>query len=132
MKRQEEEVHKVLRSLGVCRKVRGTEEIPELVEMLRTSWGFEFCRANQYPSLQDWEKYKESFSDLQDVFLNAGLIHLKNPCNALLIGNTFAEIIYNGEQSYHLTLLNGAKAKVTAESYAVVAIENEIKEMMYH
>lgn len=110
--------------IGACAKIGDVADYESLVNLFFSPQGREFCRNNNYPSLEVFRKIKEGVRPYR-VFVDAGDIEVYNEPYIALVGDTHAKIKIRGVESlYHILLMHGATADVSARHYAVVSIEN--------
>lgn len=115
------EIHKQAKGYKACEFLNGNETFDELVAMLFTPKGWEFCEANNFPSLDLFRKVK---LDDYSVFVDKGDIVIEQSEKVALVGATIATIEFNGIGEYHVYLMHGASAKITANNYAVVIVHS--------
>lgn len=109
---------------GACRKVMRIHDFPELIKLMFTPQGIEFCQIHNFPSV---EVFRENRSNLQglEVYVDAGDITLKGKEYVCLVGDTKATIEASGAKFTHtIILMHGARAQINAKDYAVLNIVN--------
>ena len=109
---------------GACEKINRVQDFPELIKLMFTPQGIEFCQDHNFPSV---EVFRENRSNLQglEVYVDAGDITLKGKEYVCLVGDTKATIEASRPQLTPTSLLmHGARAKINAKDYAVLNIVN--------
>lgn len=107
--------------LGACSQSGKATDWKSLVWLFFSPQGREFCRENNYPSLEMFRSMKgnvESFG-----------VHIEENVKAVnedkaIIGGT-AELTYHGtDRVYKVILMHDGDARIKVGNYAVVRIEN--------
>ncbi len=107
--------------LGACSQSAKATDWKSLVWLFFSPQGREFCRDNNYPSLDVFRSMKgnvESFG-----------VHIEEDVKAInedkaIIGGT-AELTYQGtDKAFKVILMHGGNARIKVGNYAVVRIEN--------
>lgn len=107
--------------LGACSKSGKATDWKSLVWLFFSPQGREFCRDNNYPSLEMFrlmKGYVESFG-----------VHIEEDVQAInedkaIIAGT-AELTYHGtDKAYKVILMHGGNARIKIGNYAVVRVEN--------
>lgn len=107
--------------LGACSQSSKATDWKSLVWLFFSPQGREFCRDNNYPSL-------EMFRSMKDNVESFG-VHIEENVKAInedkaIIGGT-AELTYHGtDKAYKVILMHGGNARIKVGNYAVVRIEN--------
>ena len=115
------EIHSKARQFKSCLLFNGKESFDELIELLMSAQGLEFCLKNNFPELNYFEQFDRLELAKKGVYVNAGIVEISNVENVLLVGNTEAKLIYNNtDVAYKISVLHGATASVHASNYAVV------------
>jgi hypothetical protein len=108
--------------LGACNKSAKATDWKSLVWLFFSPQGIEFCKENNYPSLEMFCNFKDEVRPF-GVYVNEG-VSAKNK-DVALIGNGISDIYYNGvEKAYKVILMHDAFAHIHASNYAVVKVEN--------
>ena len=106
---------------GACKKINRIQDFPDLIKLMFTPQGIEFCQGHNFPAV---EVFRENQSNLQ-VYVDAGDITLKGKEYVCLVGDTKATIEASRPQFTHtIILMHGARAKINAKDYAVLNIVN--------
>lgn len=109
---------------GACRKVMRIHDFPELIKLMFTPQGIEFCQDHNFPSVEVFRKNRDSLEGLE-VYVDAGNIALKGREYVCIVGDTDATIEAAGTKFIHtIILMHGSRAKITAKDYAVLNIIN--------
>ena len=119
-------IHKAISKLGACSLYKGQETTSELLRLMNTAQGMEFCIKHNFPSLKMLKSIDKAIAVSHGVYVNAGRITLHNPENVVLAGRTSAEITYDdtAEVRHKITVFHGAKALVKASNWAVIFTTN--------
>lgn len=121
-----QQVYKQGVALGACSGFTEAANIEQIVEMLFSPQGVEFCLNYRFPALDVFRQFKQLDNvERLGVFIDCGDITLTDPQRAFLIGNTRANVNYTATQGNVLYLMHGAKASVTAGGYSVTHIEKD-------
>lgn len=120
-----QQVYKRGVELGACNSFTEAANVEQIVEMLFSPQGVEFCLNYRFPTLEVFRQFKPYHLEQYGVYIDCGDIKLIDPIRAFLIGDTRAEIDYRATQGNALYLMHGAKAAVTAEGYSVTRIEKD-------
>ncbi len=109
---------------GACKKINRIQDFPDLIHLMFTPQGIEFCQGHNVPAV---EVFRENQSNLQglEIYVDAGDITLKGKEYVCLVGDTKATIEASRPQFTHtIILMHGARAKINAKDYAVLNIVN--------
>lgn len=117
------DIYKQAVKLDTCDKFTGKEDYDKIVQLLLSEQGIEFCLKHNFPTVLEFKKFEKYNPQKDGVFIDAGIIEIKNIPTVFLVGNTEATLIFNNlETNYNVILMHGAKAKIIAENYAVVFV----------
>ena len=87
--------------------------------------GLEFCKKNNFPSLETFTRIDNEPLIVNNIFVNAGYLQRTNDSNIAIIGETDAELVFDDPTKVHkVVVMHGAKVFVTARNYAVVKLLN--------
>lgn len=107
--------------LGACSQSGKATDWKSLVWLFFSPQGREFCRDNNYPSLEMFrlmKGYVESFG----VHIEEN-VQAINEDKAIIAGT--AELTYHGtDKAYKVILMHGGNARIKIGNYAVVRVEN--------
>ena len=93
-----------------------------LVWLFFSPQGREFCKNNNYPTLEMFRAMKPNVQPF-GVWVEED-VNLINT-NAAIIGNCSANLTYSSvDKAYKVILMHGSYAEIKAGNYAVVCIEN--------
>ena len=107
---------------GACKKINRVQDFPELIKLMFTPQGIEFCQDHNFPSVEVFRKNRDSLERL-GVYVDAGNIALKGKEYVCIVVDTDATIEAAGTKFIHtIILMHGARAKITAKDYAVLNI----------
>lgn len=107
--------------LGACAQSGKATDWKSLVWLFFSPQGCEFCRDNNYPSL-------EMFRSMKDNIEPFG-VHIEENIKAVnedkaIIGGT-AELVYHGiDKVYKVIIMYGGNVRIKVGNYAVIRIEN--------
>lgn len=116
------EIHKEAKKFKACKFLKGDESFDQLISLLFTPKGWEFCEANNFPSI---DIFRSVFLDDYNIFVDKGDITIEQEEKVALIGSTRAAMRFSGIGEYHVYLMHGASAKITADNYAVVIVHTK-------
>ena len=107
---------------GACKKINRVQDFPELIKLMFTPQGIEFCQDHNFPSVEVFRKNRDSLERL-GVYVDAGNIALKGKEYVCIVGDTDATIEAAGTKFIHtIILMHGARVKINAKDYAVLNI----------
>lgn len=102
----------------------GAETTVELMKLIFTPQGVEFCTKFNFPNIHAFRQHKGPEAEQNGIYIDTDT-KLHNVEQVLLVGNTNAVLTYDDRtKSHHVILMHGAKAKIKASGYAVVFITN--------
>lgn len=112
------------KKFGVCSLLTGKETTAELMRLIFTPQGIEFCTKFNFPDINTFLQYKGTEAKQNGIYIDTDT-KLHNVEHVLLVGNTNAVLTYDDPtKSHHVILMHGAKAKIKASGYAVVFVNN--------
>ena len=76
---------------GACKKINRVQDFPELIKLMFTPQGIEFCQDHNFPSVEVFRKNRDSLERL-GVYVDAGNIALKGKEYVCIVGDTDATI----------------------------------------
>ena len=106
-------------ALGACGSFTEAMSIRQIVDMLFTPQGVEFCIKRGFPTLEMFRR----LGAVEDTKPLGVYIDCGDTQRAFLVGNTRARITYTETQRNGLYMMHGAKATVIAGGYSVTCIE---------
>lgn len=107
---------------GACDLIKGAESIADLVALMNTPQGREFCKKHKFPTLEMLRQHKESLA-LLGVYVDADEIAARNVEGIIVAGNTMLFAKYDSaDRPYHIIVMHGAKADVLSNNYAVCEV----------
>ena len=107
---------------GACKKINRIQDFPDLIKLMFTPQGIEFCQDHNFPSVEVFRKNRDSLERL-GVYVDAGNIALKGKEYVCIVGDTDATIEAAGTKFIHtIILMHGARVKINAKDYAVLNI----------
>lgn len=116
-------LHNVAEKYRTCDMFKGTERtIEELAAVFTSRQGLEFCVRYHFPNLATFRLFKGQGVEKYGIYIDAGVITLKNPERAILVGRTSATVNCDECEQHNLVLLHGAKAVVNASKWAVASV----------
>lgn len=119
-----QQILKRAKEYGVCSMLTGRETTEELMRLVFTPQGVEFCTKFNFPDIDTFRHYKGRQAEHSGIYVDAD-VELHNVERVLLAGDTTATLTYDDPtKSHHVVVMHGAKAKVKASGYAVVFVTN--------
>lgn len=116
-------LHNIAEKYRKCNLFKGTERtIGELAAVFTSPQGLEFCIRYHFPNMATFRLFKGLGAEKYGIYIDAGIITLKNPERAILIGRTSATINCDECKRHDIVLLHGAKAVVNASKWAVASL----------
>ena len=116
-------LHNVAEKYRQCNIFKGTERtIDELAYVFMSTQGLEFCVRYRFPNLATFRLFKGHSVEKYGIYIDAGVITLKNPARAILIGRTSATVNCDECKQHEIVLLHGARAVVNASKWAVASV----------
>ena len=116
-------LHNVAEKYRQCNIFKGTERtIDELASVFMSTQGLEFCVRYRFPNLATFRLFKGHSVEKYGIYIDAGVITLKNPARAILVGRTSATVNCDECKQHEIVLLHGAKAVVNASKWAVASV----------
>lgn len=102
----------------------GKQTNSELMRLIFTPQGIEFCTKYKFPDIDTFRIYKGVEAEQNSIYIDTDT-SLHNVEYVLLVGNTNAVLTYDDPtKGHHVILMHGAKAKIKASGYAVVFVNN--------
>lgn len=117
-----EEFFKIANRLGACRLLHGTESKEELMRLLLTPQGTEFCTKNNFPSMVQLREFRGKKAESMGIYIETD-VELTNPVKVFLAGSK-AIFHFDTIGRYNVILMHGAEAEIHASNYAVVFVKN--------
>ena len=110
--------------LGACPLFTGKEKtLEEIVTLFLTPQGMEFCTEHHFPNIATLRLFKQYGVEKYGIYIDGGVITLKNPTRAILIGKTSATVNVDTLERHEVTFMHGAKGTVNASKWAVVRVK---------
>lgn len=109
--------------LGACSLLHGNENKEDLMRLLLTPQGTEFCTKNSFPSIEGLREFKGAKAESLGIYIDTDT-ELTNPVKTFLAGNTKAVLHFDTIARYNVILMHGAKVEIHASNYAVVFVKN--------
>lgn len=107
---------------GACKLIESAESIADLVALMGTPQGREFCKKHRFPTLDILRQHKEVIADL-GVLVDEGIIDVENVDNLIVAGDTLVRAVYDKtDKPYHIIVMDDAKVVVNAYDYAICEI----------
>lgn len=109
-------------NLGACNESGKATDWKSLCWLFFSPQGREFCRDNNYPSLEMFRLMKSKVRPY-NVYVEEDIV--KHNEDIALIGGSNSELSFSGlDKAYKVILMHGAKAVIRVNHYAVVRVEN--------
>jgi len=119
-------VYEEAKALGACNLLTGNERtIEELVGLLRSPQGYEFCTTHSFPNLETWREFKKCGMETFGVYIDAGKVVVANPTFAVFVGATKAIVTCDTLELHEVLLLQGASSVINASDWAVCSVHAE-------
>lgn len=109
--------------LGACSLLHGNENKEDLMRLLLTPQGTEFCTESNFPSMEGLREFKGETAESLGIYIDTDT-ELTNPAKVFLAGSTKAVLRFDTIGRYNVILTHGAKAEIHASNYAVVFVKN--------
>lgn len=109
--------------LGACSLLKGNENKEELMRLMLTPQGTEFCTKCHFPSLEQLQEFKGKTAESLGIYIDTDT-ELTNPEKVFLFGKTKAVLHFDTIGRYNVILMHGAKVEIHASNYAVVFVKN--------
>lgn len=107
--------------LGACTQVNKATDWKSLCWLFFSPQGREFCRTNNYPTLEVFRGLKRKIEEF-NLFVEEDT-KLTNKDAAIISGT--AELTYKGtDKAYKVILMHGADITIKIGNFAVVRVEN--------
>lgn len=119
------QIHEDAQQLGACARFKGDETLEELISLFYSPQGREFCMTHEFPSLDVLRKFRKYDIGQYGIYIDAGVIRLRERVNLFLMGNTTASVTCSQTKRYVVYLMHGAHARIEAHDYAVVHVERD-------
>lgn len=122
---KEKQLYRLAKQKGSCRLLKGTENTKELIELMFSPQGLEFCEKHNFPNIEDIKAFRSRESTRNGLYVNHKINAKNKPKLALIGSKTIANLEYDdNKQSYTVLVMHGAKVKIKARGYAVVFVHN--------
>ncbi|MBO4999959.1 MAG: hypothetical protein J6C58_03905, partial [Bacteroidaceae bacterium] len=118
----DKEFFEIANRLGACRLLHGTENKEELMRLLLTPQGTEFCTKNNFPSMEQLQKFRGEKAESMGIYIGTD-VELTNPVKVFLAGSK-AILHFDTIGRYNVILMHGVEAEIHASNYAVVFVKN--------
>lgn len=118
------EIKKFALEQGACELIHEANSIAELVSLMGTPQGREFCAKHSMPTIEMLYEHKAELAAM-NVYVDAGIIEVEDIDNLVLAGATNATVRYKStDKPYHIMVMHGASAEITAYGYSVCQVTN--------
>lgn len=109
--------------IGVCPRFTGQEKtLEDIIRLFTSPQGIEYCIEHHFPNIATLRLFKGFGAEKYGIYIDAGVITLKNPKCAVLIGRTSATVNVDSLDEHNITFMHGAKGTVNASGWAVVRV----------
>lgn len=109
--------------LGACTRFTGKEQtLEDIISLFTSPQGLEFCIKNHFPNIATLRLFKQYGVEKYGIYIDAGVITLKNPEKAVLIGKTSATVNCDTCERHEVVFMHGAKGTVNASKWSVVHV----------
>ena len=117
-------LHNLAEKYRRCDMFKGTENLEDIIRLLTSPQGAEFCLAHRFPNPATFRLFKPFNPERHGVFIDAGEITLKDPGKTVLVGRTTATVNCDTLTRHEVFLMHGAKAVINASGWAVVVVKS--------
>lgn len=113
------------RRLGACELIDSVQTLDELIALLFSAQGIEFCENTHYPNDAAMRQIQQEI-DLTGygLYTDCGHAQIQNRYNIAIAGNTVAHIKANRNQQVYRILIFGGSATIHASNYSVIRVIN--------
>ena len=119
-----EEIKTIALKIGACDLIVRANSIAELGSLMGTPQGREFCKNHGFPTLDMLRQHRDELASM-NIYVDAGNIDIEDVDNLVVAGNTNATVrTRRTYKPYHVMVMHGARANVTAYGYSVCQIIN--------
>lgn len=118
----DKEFFEIANRLGACRLLHGNENKEDLMRLLLTPQGTEFCTKNNFPSMEQLQWFRGEKAESMGIYIDTD-VELTNPVKVFLADSN-AVLHFDTIGRYNVILMHGAKAEIHASNYAVVFVKN--------
>lgn len=126
------EIKEMALNCGACELINSSESIADLVSLMCTPQGREFCKKHRFPTIDILRQHKAELAAM-NVYVDAGIIELEDTDNLVLAGATSAIVRYKStDKPYHMMVMHGASAKITAYGYSICQVTDINGRVEYH
>lgn len=117
-----EEFFKMAGRLGACSLLKGDESEEELMRLLLTPRGTEFCTKCNFPPMGQLQGFKGETAESLGIYIDTDT-ELTNPERVFLFGGKHV-LHFDTIGRYNVTLMHGARVEIHAANHAVVFIKD--------
>lgn len=111
------------RRLGACDLLMGARSEEELLRLLLTPQGVEFCLGKGFPSMRLLRPFRGELAESLGVYIEAD-VELRNPRRVYLAGCR-AVLRFGGARGYNVVIAHGSEVEIHASDYAVVFVHGD-------
>lgn len=116
-------VYEQAQLIGVCPRFTGKERtLEDIVRLFTSPQGIEYCIEHHFPNIATLRLFKGLGAEKYGIYIDAGVITIRNPKTTVLIGRTSATVNCDTLENHEVVLMHGAKATVNAQQWAVVKV----------
>lgn len=109
---------------GVCSMLTGEETTEQLMKLVFTPQGVEFCTKFKFPDLNTLRQYKGEQAQSSGIYVDTD-VELDDPEDVLIAGDAVARLNYKDySMSHHVIAMHGAKVVIKASGYVAVFVKN--------
>lgn len=116
-------IYEQAKQLGACDLFKGDEDLEGIITLLKSPQGIEFCSKHHFPNVATFRLFKPFKPERYGVYIDAGVVTLKNAEHVVLIGRTVGVLQYDQSGRHVVTVLQGATANVLASNWSVVRVD---------
>ncbi len=113
------------RRLGACNLIDKVRTLDELIALLFSAQGIEFCENTHYPDDATLRNVQRD-TDLSryGLYTDSGHTQIRGQYNVAIYGDTTANIIADRNQQVYKILIFGGSATIHASNYSVIRVIN--------
>lgn len=119
------EIFELAKKAGACKKrgldvIAASGSIQDLIMLMRTPQGIEFCMENRFPSLEVMQRYRDELAS-NAVYIDS--IHTVTGSGKVLVFGGEVDIVCDGFDVLEVYATNDAFVNVVARDNAFVSVE---------
>lgn len=117
------QIYQQAKLLDACPRFTGKERtLEDIIALFTSPQGLEFCIKNHFPNIATLRLFKQYGVEKYGIYIDAGVVTLRNPKKAVLIGKTSATVNCDTCERHDITFMHCAKGTVNASKWSVVHV----------